>query len=65
MAANYWASTQRQHWVYSRENLRAIRQGLESEDSDLTKQYPTVDWRLLSIYFNQRMRASRGERGKG
>ncbi|KAL9611086.1 MAG: hypothetical protein Q9167_004258 [Letrouitia subvulpina] len=55
MAANYWASTQRQHWVFSRENLRAIRHGLESEDSDLAKQYPIVDWRLLSIFFNQQL----------
>ncbi|KAL8745851.1 MAG: hypothetical protein Q9190_002050 [Brigantiaea leucoxantha] len=55
MAANYWASTQRRHWLFSRESLRQIRQDLEDEDRDLIKQYPMVDRRLLSIFFNQQL----------
>ena len=54
MAANYWASTQRRHWQFSREALMQIRQRLEDEDAGLVQQYPLPDRRLLSIYFNQR-----------
>ncbi len=54
MAANYWASTQRRHWQYSRETLMEIRQKLEDEDASLVQQYPLPDRRLLSIFFNQR-----------
>ena len=55
MAANYWASTQRRHWQFTNEALSETRQSLEDEDRNLVQQYPLPDWRLLSIYFNQRM----------
>ncbi len=55
MAANYWASTQRRHWQFSRENLTNIRQQLEDEDRSLVQQYPLPDRRLLSKFFNERM----------
>ena len=54
MAANYWASTQRRHWQFSRETLSEIRQQLEDEERALVQQYPLPDRRLLSIFFNQR-----------
>ncbi|KAL6719325.1 RNA polymerase II holoenzyme cyclin-like subunit [Lecanora helva] len=55
MAANYWASTQRCHWHFSRETLTEIRQQLESEDSSLVQQYPLPDRRLLSKFFNEQL----------
>ena len=54
MAANYWASTQRRHWQFSRETLAEIRQKLEDDDRALVQQYPLPDRRLLSQFFNQR-----------
>ena len=54
MAANYWASTQRRHWQFSRETLAEIRQKLEDDDRTLVQQFPLPDRRLLSHYFNQR-----------
>ena len=58
MAANYWASTQRRHWQFSREALAEIRQKLDNEDTSLVQQYPLPDRRLLSIFFNQREHSS-------
>lgn len=55
MAANYWASTQRRHWQFSRESLAEIRQQLEEEDRSLVQQYPLPDRRLLSKFFLERM----------
>ena len=54
MAANYWASTQRRHWQFSRESLSEVRQQLEDEEKTIVQQYPLPDRRLLSIYINQR-----------
>ena len=54
MAANYWVSTQRRHWQFSREALMDIRQGLEDEDRNLVQQYPLPDRRHLSFFFNGR-----------
>ena len=54
MAANYWASTQRRHWQFSRETLAEIREQLEDEDRNLVQQYPLPDRRLLSKFFNER-----------
>ena len=55
MATNYWASTQRRHWHFSREELAAIRQELEDEDRNLVQQYPLPDRRLLGKFFNERL----------
>jgi cyclin C len=55
MAANYWASTQRRHWEFSRESLAEVRQQLEDEEPNLSQQYPLPDRRHLSLFFNQRM----------
>ena len=54
MAANYWASTQRRHWQFSRDTLAEIRQKLEDDDRALVQQYPLPDRRLLSQFFSQR-----------
>ena len=54
MAANYWASTQRRHWLFSREGLSRLRKDLEDEEKDLISQYPLPDRRLLNQFYNQR-----------
>lgn len=54
MAANYWASTQRRHWQFSRDSLAEVRQQLEDEEPNLAQQYPLADKRYLSFFFNQR-----------
>lgn len=55
MAANYWTSTQRLYWQFSKEELQEMRQKLESEDVAMCQQYPLPDRRLLSIFFNQQL----------
>ena len=53
MAANYWASTQRRYWIFTREQLVSMRAKLDT-DPVLTAQYPLPDRRLLSLYFRDR-----------
>jgi cyclin-C len=55
MAANYWASTQRLNWLFSKEKLAELRQRLEEQDKTIISQYPLPDRRLINIYINQRM----------
>ena len=55
MAANYWASTQRLYWHFTKSELNDMRQELENEDVTLMQQYPLPDRRLLSIFFNQQL----------
>jgi cyclin C len=54
MAANYWESTQRRNWQFTREQLEDLRKKLEEEDQNLVQMYPLPAVRHLSIYFNQR-----------
>lgn len=54
MAANYWESTQRKHWQFTKDELAAMRQALEDEDPALVQMYPLPQLRHLNIYFNQR-----------
>ena len=54
MAANYWASTQRKYWLFTRERLAEIRDGFKEKDKNAHTQFPLPDQRLLNIYFNQR-----------
>lgn len=55
MAANYWASTQKLYWQFSKSELQDMRQELETGDSTVFQQYPLPDRRLLSIFFNQQL----------
>jgi cyclin C len=54
MAANYWASTQRKNWLFTRERLAEIRENFKEKDKASHTQFPLPDQRLLNIYFNQR-----------
>ncbi|KAM3065225.1 RNA polymerase II holoenzyme cyclin-like subunit [Clarireedia jacksonii] len=55
MAANYWESTQRKYWQFTREQLEDLRSKLEDEDQNLVQMYPLPQLRHLSIYFNQQI----------
>jgi cyclin C len=58
MAANYWESTQRKHWQFTKDELAAIRQRLDDEDPTLVQMFPLPPLRHLNIYFNQRAQIS-------
>ena len=54
MAANYWDSSQRKHWQFTKEQLSSMRQRLEDEDPGLVQSFGLPQWRHLNIFFNQR-----------
>ncbi|KAL9014126.1 MAG: hypothetical protein Q9173_001217 [Seirophora scorigena] len=55
MAANFWSSTQKLYWQFSKTEIQEMRQQLESDESAISQQYPLPDRRLLSIFFNQQL----------
>lgn len=55
MASNFWASTQRQHWLFDKERLVGIRESLDDQDEQLIPQFPLPDLRHFSIYIDQRI----------
>ena len=55
MASNYWDSTQRKYWSFTKVQLADIRRRLEEADAQLVQQYPLPDRRLLNIYFSQQL----------
>ncbi|GAB1313379.1 RNA polymerase II holoenzyme cyclin-like subunit [Madurella fahalii] len=55
MAANYWESTQRRFWQFTKDELAATRQRLEDEDPNLVQMFPLPQLRHLNIYFNQQI----------
>lgn len=54
MASNYWESTQRKHWQFTKDELANVRQRLEDDDPGLVQMFPLPQLRHLNIYFNQR-----------
>ena len=54
MSANYWESTQRRHWLFTKEQLASMRQKLEDDNAELVRLFPLPQIRHLFIYFNQR-----------
>ena len=55
MAANYWSSTQKMSWTFSKTQLAEMRKKLEDEERQLISQYPLPDRRMLNIYFSQQL----------
>ncbi|KAK2812966.1 RNA polymerase II holoenzyme cyclin-like subunit [Emmonsiellopsis sp. PD_5] len=55
MAANYWASSQRRHWLFERDRLLEVRKHLEEGEKQVIQQYPLPDLRCISIYINQQL----------
>jgi cyclin-C len=48
MAANFWVSTQRRHWMFTRERLAEIRENLKDKSQDHQIQLPDV--RVINIF---------------
>ncbi|TPX07796.1 uncharacterized protein E0L32_010483 [Thyridium curvatum] len=55
MAANYWDSTQRRHWQFTKTQLASMRQKLEDDDPSLVQMFPLPQLRHLNIWFNQQI----------
>ncbi|KAF2085155.1 C/H/G cyclin, partial [Saccharata proteae CBS 121410] len=55
MAANYWNSSQRRFWTFTKPELSGIRRQLEDENKDLVQKHPLPDRRHLSIYFQTQL----------
>lgn len=55
MSANFWDSTQRRFWQFSKDDLAAKRQKLEDDNAEITQAFPLPQARHLYIYFNQRL----------
>lgn len=48
MAANFWVSTQRRHWMFTRERLAEIRENIKEKNQDgLQTQLPEL--RMINI----------------
>lgn len=56
MAANYWESTQRKHWTFTKDQLATMRHKLDDEDPALVQSFGLPQLRHLNIFFNQRER---------
>ncbi|KAH6605019.1 rna polymerase ii holoenzyme cyclin-like subunit [Trichoderma cornu-damae] len=54
MSANYWESTQRRHWLFTKDELASMRQKLEDDNAELVRMFPLPQPRHMAIYFNQR-----------
>ncbi|KUI62822.1 RNA polymerase II holoenzyme cyclin-like subunit [Cytospora mali] len=54
MAANYWESTQRKNWQFTKEQLASMRQKLEDEDPTL-QNFGLPQLPHLNIFFNQQI----------
>lgn len=55
MSANYWESTQRRHWLFTKEQLASLRQNIEDHNAELVRLFPLPQPRHLYIFFNQRL----------
>jgi hypothetical protein len=53
MASNYWESTQRKYWTFTKQQLAQERKRLQESKRDL-QVYPLPDLRHLSIYISNR-----------
>lgn len=53
MAANYWSSTQRRFWLFTRDSLAGIREEHQADDRSVAQQYPIPDNRLINIYIRE------------
>jgi hypothetical protein len=51
---NYWESTQRKFWTFTKQQLATERKKMEEAERNLVNMYPLPDRRLLSIYFYHR-----------
>jgi cyclin C len=54
MAANYWDSTQRTHWTFTKDQLDDIRSQQQQDNQELHSRFPLPEPRLMNIYIQQR-----------
>lgn len=54
MAANYWDSSQRQYWTFTKDELNDMRESQQQANQDLYNKYPLPEPRLMNIYIQQR-----------
>lgn len=54
MAANYWDSTQRTYWTFTKDQLEDIRNQQQKDNQELHTKYPLPEPRLMNIYIQQR-----------
>lgn len=54
MAANYWDSTQRTYWTFTKDQLDDIRSQQQKDNQELHNKYPLPEPRLMNIYIQQR-----------
>jgi hypothetical protein len=59
MAANYWTSSQRRNFTFTKPQLEAMRKKMDESEQALIEKYPLPDRRLMNIYFSIRKRPSR------
>ncbi|KAM3529281.1 hypothetical protein NHJ13051_001942 [Beauveria bassiana] len=55
MSANYWDSTQRRYWLFTKDQLNTMRSKLEQDNIDLVRMFPLSQPRHLAIFFNQQL----------
>lgn len=55
MSANYWESTQRRHWLSTKDQLASLRQRLEDDNAKLVRMFPLPQPRHLAIHFNAQL----------
>ncbi|KAG6035163.1 RNA polymerase II holoenzyme cyclin-like subunit [Claviceps citrina] len=55
MSANYWESTQRRHWLFSKDELASMRQKLDDDNIEFVRMLPLPQPRHLALYFNQQL----------
>lgn len=55
MAANYWSSTQKANWSYSRDKLADLRDDLDKLHTQTVFQHPFPDRRLMFIFLRDRL----------
>ncbi|KAG9523368.1 C/H/G cyclin, partial [Aureobasidium melanogenum] len=55
MAANYWDSTQRTYWTFTKDQLDDIRNQQQKDNQELHNKYPLPEPRLMNIYIQQQI----------
>lgn len=55
MAADYWASTQRQNWLFEPYEITDLREEIEKHHAKVIEQHPLPDRRLVFIFIKDRI----------
>ena len=53
MAANYWTSTQRRFWLFTKDSLAETRAENKAQNHGISQQYSLPDNRLINIYIKE------------